>query len=92
MVSQLVRGFVDVLQRHDGRRLQAKDEGAAHAMQCVLFVPERDGTAKGIRALITTQKPKRGPDRGMRLCVQGRPQMVAAFATVVCGCAVANES
>ena len=92
VVSELVREIVDVLQRHDGRRVQAKDEGAAHAMERVLFAPERDGSAKGIRALITRQKPKRGPDRGMRLCVQGKPEMVAVFATVVSGCAAADGS
>ena len=35
--------LVDALQCHDGRRVQAKDEAAAHAMERVLFVPERDG-------------------------------------------------
>ena len=92
VVSQLVREFVDTLQRHDGRRVQAKDEGAAHAMERVLFVPEPDGSAKGVRASITTQKPKRGPDRGMRLWVQGRPEMVAVFATVVSGSAATDDA
>ena len=41
VVAQLVREFVDALQRHDGRLVQAKDEAAAHALGRVLFVPER---------------------------------------------------
>ena len=77
--SVVVRGFVDALQRHTGRRVQAKDEAAAHAMQRVLFVPELGGSTRGIRAAIT----QKGPDQGMRLWVQGRPEMVALFATVV---------
>ena len=35
VVAQLVREFMDALQRHTGRRVQAKDEAAAHAMQRV---------------------------------------------------------
>ena len=84
--------LVDALQCHDGRRVQAKDEAAAHAMERVLFVPERDGLARGVRASITMQKPKTGPDRGMLLWVQGRPEMVALFATVLSGCAATNAS
>ena len=83
---------MDALQRPDGRRVQAEDEAAEHAMERVLFVPERDGLAKGVRASITTQKLKRGPDRGMRLWVQGRPEMVALFATLVSGCAATDAS
>ena len=49
VVAQLVWEFVDALQR-----LQAKDEAAVHAMERVLFVPERDGWARGVRAWITT--------------------------------------
>ena len=52
-------------------------------MQRVFFVPEHAGSTRGVRAAITVQKPNRGPDRGMRLWVQGRPEMVALFATVV---------
>ena len=92
VVAQLVREFVAALQRHTGRRVQAKDEAAAHAMQRVLFVPEQGGSTRGIRAAITVHKPKKGPDQGMRLWVQGRPEMVALFATVVENSTVAEAS
>ena len=76
VVAQLVREFVDALERQTGRQEQAKDEAAAH-------VPEQAGSTRGVRAAITVQKPNRGPDLGMRLWVQGRPEMVTLFATVV---------
>ena len=69
-----------------------KDEAAAHAMQRVFFVPEQAGSTRGVRAAITVQKPNRGPDLGMRLWVQGRPEMVALFATVVETSTVAEAS
>ena len=83
---------MDALQCPDGRRVQAEDVAAEHAMERVLFVPEHDGLAKGVRASITTQKPKRDPDRGMRLWVQGRHEMVALFATLVSCCAATDTS
>ena len=90
-VTQPVREFVDAWQRHTGRQVQSKDEGAEHAMERVVFVPEHEGAVRGIRTSITTQKPKRGPNLGMRLWVQGRPAMVAIFATVVSECASADD-
>ena len=83
VVAQLVREFVDAMERHTGRQVQAKDEAAARAMQRVFFVLEQAGSTRGVRAAITVQKPNRGPDLGMRLWVQGRPEMVTLFATVV---------
>ena len=71
--------------------MQSHDEGAAHAMERVVLVPGRDRAARGIRVSITTQKPKRGSDRGMRLWLQRRPEMVAVFGTVVSECAAVDE-
>ena len=83
VVAQLVREFVNALERHTGRQVQAKDKAAAHAMQRVFFVPVQAGSTRGVRDAITVQKPNRGPNMGMRLWVQGRLEMVALFATVV---------
>ena len=59
-------------------------------MQRVFFVPEQAGSTRGIRTAITVQEPHRGPDLGVRLWVQGRPEMVALFATVVEASSVAQ--
>ena len=83
VVALPFREFMDAQEHHTGRQLRAKDEAAAHAMQRVFFVPEQAGSTRGVRAAITVQKPNRGPDLGMRLWVQGRPEMVTLFAAVV---------
>ena len=90
VVAQLVREFVDALERHTGRQVQAKDEAASHAMQRVFFVLEQAGSTRGVRTAITVQRPRGGPDLGVRLWVQGRPEMVVFFATVVEASSVAQ--
>ena len=85
-VAQLIREFTAAWQRHTGRLVQSKDEGAAHAMERLIFVPEHEGAVRGIRTSITTQKLTRGPHLGLRLWVHGRPAMVAVFATAVTDC------
>ena len=52
VVAQLVREFVDALERHTGRQVKAKDEAAAHAVQRVFSVPEQAGSTRGVRAAI----------------------------------------
>ena len=90
-VTQLFREFVDAWQRHAGLRVQSKDEGAAHAGEGVIFVPDRDVAARGSGTSITTQKPRPRPDLGMRLWVHGRPDVVAVFPTLVSDCASTND-
>ena len=45
-------------QRHTGRLVPSQDEGATHAMERVVRVPEHEGAVKVMSTSITTQKPR----------------------------------